>query len=295
MDLKKVLTVISIVTVVGTVAVVGLVSAQEPNSDGAKPPAWEQRGPGFGGLWKGGRHGGGFKLNPEHHTERQAALAEALGMSLEDLEAALAEGQTIPQLAEAQGIERDDLHAALQAAHLEQIEQAVADGTLTQEQADRMSERMEQGPQPGFDGPHRGPKRGHGMKGGFGGLRFKNETLRTETHEAVAEALGLSVEELETAKAEGKTMADLAEAQGVDLETVHQAAQSVLLAAIDQAVADGDLTQEQADQLKERIENHQPGQGFGGPGGGRGGHHGRGGFGPHGGSPGITSPAEAQD
>jgi hypothetical protein len=69
-------------------------------------------------------------------------LSEALGMTFEELQAALADGQTIAELADAQGVKMDDLVDALVAPRVERLEQAVADGYLTQEQADDMVEQM---------------------------------------------------------------------------------------------------------------------------------------------------------
>ena len=75
-------------------------------------------------------------------------------------------------------------------------------------------------------------------------------------HAAIAEALGISVEELEAALAAGETPATLALALGVDYAEVQAAMDAVYAAAVAQAVADGLITQEQADWLL----SHQGGQ-----------------------------------
>ena len=51
-------------------------------------------------------------------------------------------GQTLPEIAAAQGVEMADLVAAVVAPRVEAIEQAVADGRLTREQADGMIAQM---------------------------------------------------------------------------------------------------------------------------------------------------------
>jgi hypothetical protein len=71
-------------------------------------------------------------------------------------------------------------------------------------------------------------------------------------HEKLAEALGISVEELEAAQAEGQTFFNLAEANGVELEELWQVMQDARAEAIEQAIADGAITQEQADWMLER-------------------------------------------
>jgi hypothetical protein len=99
--------------------------------------------------------------------------------------------------------------------------------------------------------------------------------------QAAAEALGMTPEELSTQLWGGKTLADLAEENGVALEEVQAAVEAALETAlrdrIAQAVENGAITQEHADWLLEGLD-----QGFiGGFGGGIGKHgfHIRGGFG----------------
>ncbi len=100
---------------------------------------------------------------------------------------------------------------------------------------------------------------------------------------AAAEALGMTTEELSAELWAGKSLADIAEEKGVDLVELQATVQSAVEAArvtamqeaIDQAVEDGTITQENADWLLEGIEKgFIPGFGFGL--GGRGGHRGSG-------------------
>ncbi len=80
--------------------------------------------------------------------------------------------------------------------------------------------------------------------------------------QAAADALGMTVDEMTTQLWGGKTLADLAEEKGVALADVQAAVQaavkaaqiSALETAIDQAVADGTITQENADWLNEGID-----------------------------------------
>ncbi len=101
--------------------------------------------------------------------------------------------------------------------------------------------------------------------------------------EAAAKALNMTTDELTAALRDGKTLAELAEEAGVDIEDVRAAIQAVreteLRERIAQAVEDGNITQAHADWLFEGLEN-----GFlGGPGGGFG--FGRGPKGPGNGQP----------
>jgi len=158
------------------------------------------------------------------------------------------------------GVERADLDAAEKEAHQEVIGQAVEDGVITQDQADRMLSRLEDGF--GFGRMGRPGGRGGDWMGGFKGCPPGDQ-------EWLAEQLGMTVDELQVELEAGKTIAELAEEKGVDLDAARIEA---MKERIQQAVEDGKMTQEQADWMLQGLE-----QGFmpggRGPGfGGRGGH-----------------------
>lgn len=71
-----------------------------------------------------------------------SGLADALGLTQDDLSARLAGGETLAQIAEAQGVTPADLATALEASVKAGLEQAVADGALTQAQSDQMLSHM---------------------------------------------------------------------------------------------------------------------------------------------------------
>jgi hypothetical protein len=107
--------------------------------------------------------------------------------------------------------------------------------------------------------------------------------------EAAAKVLGMTADELSTQLWGGKTLAELADEAGVDLQDVRDAVEAAQLEAvrdaIAQAVEDGSITQAQADWLLQGLDNGYWGGGRGmGPGfgmgrGGFGGPRGFGGFG----------------
>lgn len=119
-----------------------------------------------------------------------------------------------------------------------------------------------------LEGGGRGPRGPHGPGGDLGGL------IDEATHQSIlAEALGISVEELQTALAAGKTLQDIATAKGMDAATLQTNLETARNKVIDQLVMDGKLTQAQADALKQGAANCLLG-------GGRGQHRGpRGDFG----------------
>jgi predicted DNA-binding protein YlxM (UPF0122 family) len=95
---------------------------------------------------------------------------------------------------------------------------------------------------------------GRGM-GGFGWARGGMWTM----FDTAAEALGLSPEELFAELRAGKSLAEIAESKGVDVQTVYDAMNAArgeaMQQAIQQAVKDGRMTQEQADQMLDRLES----------------------------------------
>ena len=93
--------------------------------------------------------------------------------------------------------------------------------------------------------------------------------------EAIAEALGMTTDELSTQLWGGKTLADLAEEAGIELQDLRDAVTAAQEAAtrdsIEQAVEDGTITRAHADWLLEGLDNgYWSGHGFGGFGGGHG-------------------------
>lgn len=74
----------------------------------------------------------------KNYIDRQAILASALGMTSDELEAALTAGQSITDLMVEQGIDTATLQTNAQAAYETAVQQAVTDGVITQAQADEI-------------------------------------------------------------------------------------------------------------------------------------------------------------
>lgn len=168
------------------------------------------------------------------------------------------------------GIDIATYEAAVNQAREQVIGEAVSEGWLTQEQADRMQERQAEGFGPrGMDKGFMGPRAGLAgdLVGHKGNLPIG----------IAAEELGISVQELMTELQGGKSIADLAGEKGVALETISNAYLEQLTENLKTAVDDGRLTQERADWMLEQAQERVPDllentwQGFG-PGGFRGGH-----------------------
>ncbi len=171
-------------------------------------------------------------------------------------------------LAEALGITTAELQTAQQKAHDAAIDQALAQGLITQAQADALKQRS-------------GKMRGFGWFGHFG--LAGDDAIDMEA--LLAQALNISVDQLQAAeiKARDAALAAAVKAGNITQEQAdqmkaHQALQDYLQKqglpdkvrslydeAVNAAVKAGVITQEQADQI---LSNQ--GRGFGMPGFGRG-------------------------
>ena len=124
---------------------------------------------------------------------------------------------------ESLGLDENATLEEIQAAKIAQVEAKVADGTITQEQADAKIERIESG-EKGFGRGHSGHR-------------------------------GPDLESL-----------------GLDEDATPEEIQAAKIAQVQAQVADGTITQEQADAKIERIESGERGFGRSGRGGNRGGN-----------------------
>lgn len=178
-------------------------------------------------------------------------------------------------VADVLGITVEEYNAAVETAREQVLGEAVTEGLLTQDQADRMRERVEEGFGPGMGGMFHGGPRG----GMFGpGNSFIS---------VAADELGMTVPDLVSELQDGKTIADVAADKEVDPQVIVDAFVAQHTEWLNQAVADGRITQEQADQMlqqmSEEVQEHltEPfpfeGGGPGGCGGGMFGGHWRGG------------------
>ncbi len=184
-------------------------------------------------------------------------------------------------LATALGISVDQLQAAQTTATDEALKQAVADGSITQDQADQFAQNNANG-------------------GSFGGMPFLRDSA-IDYNALLAQALGISTDELQAANQkayfanldqavqDGTMTQEQADAAKGNYALSNDASfqstmKSAYQAAVQQAVTDGVITQAQADQFLSNNNGAAWG-GLGGPAGfgGQGGPGGHGGFGPQGG------------
>lgn len=151
--------------VVMVLAVVGATVAFAQGPDDPQTPYGGSYG--FRGRGPHNAERPGLGLMAVDQEEMHAAIAEALGISVTELESALDEGTPLFVLADELGVDFDVVRQAMNAVHAEALQNAVDEGQISQEQADWMLSRRAQ---MGAFGSGTGP--GYGMRGsarGWGG------------------------------------------------------------------------------------------------------------------------------
>jgi hypothetical protein len=153
------------------------------------------------------------------------------------------------------GVEPSELSNALEQALKNRIDEAVESGRLTEEQGDELKERIDAEEYPPFGGL-RMLAPGHG---GFGFHRLGGGDIL----EAAASYLGLTQAQLRAAL-EDQTLAEIAEERGKTSSGLVQHLVATQTKRIDEALADGRITDDQAARLEagldERMEALVDGQ-----------------------------------
>jgi 2-oxoglutarate dehydrogenase complex dehydrogenase (E1) component-like enzyme len=142
-------------------------------------------------------------------------------------------------LADKLGISVDQLDAAKNAARDQLIDDAVAAGKLTQEQADKLKS---------MDPSQRAALRdklGHGAV-----------TVLKDVFQAAADAIGVSPADLKTGLQSGQSLTDIAQAKGIDRATLKSKMTDILSKDITDAQNSGKITSEQAARLQKALGEH---------------------------------------
>ena len=140
---KLILSIVVVAIFALALGTAGIVYAQ------TQTPANPVPGSGYGSGMMGGRgqRGGMMGQNAVGtqtgflHDEMVAAFAQKLGITVDDLNARLANGETMAQIASSQGLTVDQFSTLMLDARSQAVDQAVKDGKLTQPQADWMKQR----------------------------------------------------------------------------------------------------------------------------------------------------------
>jgi uncharacterized Zn finger protein len=178
-------------------------------------------------------------------------LAEFLGISQEQLESELsAEGATPASVAEAHDRSREELKTFYTEQQQEQLDEAVAAGTMSQEQADQAVEAFASQIDDIIDGvmPVGGGPSVNFVGPGGGSLIIGGAS------EELAEFLGISLDELDSElQAEGATPASVAEAHGRTRDELKSFYTEQIETQVIEDVVAGRFSPEEGDAMIERL------------------------------------------
>jgi len=182
-------------------------------------------------------------------------VLEEIGVAAEDFREMVVDGMTIDEIATELGIDLDEVVADVKDKALEAIDEKVAEGVISEERAATMKDRIESFDLDSIESRLEGVgERVRGFmgdmlgRGGFGGFGLGD--------------LELDVSELRDLITDGLTMDEALEELGIDIEAMMEEAQAGMLEHIEEMVADGRISQEQADQMIERLESMDLSEGF---------------------------------
>jgi len=137
------------------------------------------------------------------------------------------------------GVSEDQVTAAMDATQKQMIDEAVQQGKLTQEQADKIQSTTTKGfvfHGFGFD------------RGGDDSVKGPGRNL-----DSMATALGITTDQLNTELEAGKKIQDIAADQGMTMDQFNQKMLEMKKDAISKAVSEGKLTQDQADNMQQKM------------------------------------------
>lgn len=136
---KVVLIAVVAFVVLAALGVAGYAYAQTPTppTNPFVPGSGYGRGGGMMGGWRSAQDYGPM------HEYMVAAMAETLGMTVDELNAELAAGKTMWLIAQEKGFTLEQFQTLMLEARQKALEQMVADGVITQAQADWMLDRMQ--------------------------------------------------------------------------------------------------------------------------------------------------------
>jgi hypothetical protein len=186
------------------------------------------------------------QVNPKRVLAVASALSIAVGAggAIAASKSSSSDGQSfLSRVAGHLGISTQKLEDATKAAAIDQVDADLKAGKITKAQADELKARIRQGGAPFlFGGPHRfgGPGRVHHAP--FGHLS------------AAADYLGLTVPALLEKLSSGRSLTDVAKAQGKSVDGLKKAMVADAKERLDKAVENGMLTEAQAKEALSEIE-----------------------------------------
>jgi polyhydroxyalkanoate synthesis regulator phasin len=155
--------------------------------------------------------------------------------------------QYLQDLAKRLGVPVSTLQQDKLAAAEDVLAQLVKDGKITQNQANQIKQRLES---------HQACSgNGRGLFGRAVTLQSLKQYLPTLTAQ-VAQGLHLNASQLMSQLQSGKSLSDIATAQGVSSTQLQNIVTSAIQSVVNKAVSDGNLTQQQATNIMQKLQKH---------------------------------------
>ncbi|MBN8636229.1 MAG: hypothetical protein J0M07_12955 [Anaerolineae bacterium] len=227
------------VVLVGALAGGALVAQAQENPPPADPQAQDgQPGPMGGRGGRGGQMGGdqrGGRLGEDRQIYLMQAVMDATGLNLIEVSTQVRDGATLGEIVTANGGSIDAVVADAVAGATEAINQAVANGRLTQEQADQALARITEV----FTNVLTGEARDQAL----------NRVMDVGIVQLAAEQTGVNPRDLAQQLRDGAALATILTDNGVDVTAFVTEATERAQARINLQVAEDRITAEQAAEL----------------------------------------------
>ena len=180
---------------------------------------------------QGGRVHGGVRIAGQ-------TAAATIGVSAEELRNQVRSGKTVAQVSTEHGVDPANVVNAIVAALTQQIDQKAAAGTVDAARAEQAKQKLPDLANR-FVNNTKSHRRGHGVL--------------KDAVQAAAKEIGVSAGDLKQARKGGKSIAQVANEHDKSVDDVVNAVVKAATSDIDQAVKDGKLDSQKADQIKQKL------------------------------------------
>lgn len=180
-------------------------------------------------------------------------VVDATGLTAEDIRSQIQDGATLAQIIETNGGSVNDVVAQVMTVITDRVNEAVANGNRTQEQANDLLEQLQERITDFLNSDRPIRPGGGGRPGNAFGERLQ-DGIRDEIGRIVTETTGLTGEDIRTQLQDGTTLAEIIEANGGSVEDVIAQVMTAVTERVNEAVENGNLTREQADGLLQGLE-----------------------------------------
>lgn len=179
------------------------------------------------------------------------SLSEALGLTGQEIRDEIQSGVTLEELFASRGLDYATFLAEMVADQFSCVDQALADGKITEPQAERLKAAIES----------------HSENGTlfFWGRKSRHDQKPPmPILEELATVFGMDAVDLKNDLDEGKSLAEIADQQGLDIDVLYVDWVALRIADMEAAVANGSVSEDRAQQAIDQLhEKLSQGENFG--------------------------------